>query len=393
MTRRTRTVGVTRHKRAFTLVELLVVIAIIGILVALLLPAVQAAREAARRSQCKNNVRQLALGWLLHEDTQGFLPSGGWSYYFSADPSRGFGPDQPGSWAFNILPYIEEADLHDLGAGIAGSFQKFSEILHTSPIPMFHCPTRRPPAIYRSEMLSTRVQTWLPALAQNRGIVKSDYAANAGSSRYWDGDPAAYWVPNDYAQADNATDWSPSNPTGWSLTTVCDRNAPIAIRPNFAKCQSGVSYYRSKVSHSMIPDGTTNTYLFGEKYLKPEAYGGVPLDRNAPEFDWGDNQCMYVGFEWDNYRVAFEPTDVPGPTGALIKSQFPPASNPAGVDFYQPRQDTPGYPTWGAFGSAHSSSFNMAMCDGSVQAIAYDIDPFAHRKLANRMDSDVQKPE
>ena len=105
--------------RGFTLVELLVVIAIIGILVALLLPAVQAAREAARRAQCKDHVKNIALGCLLHEDTHGFLPSGGWTFFYTADPNRGYGEDQPGSWIYSILTYIEERALRDLGSGQA----------------------------------------------------------------------------------------------------------------------------------------------------------------------------------------------------------------------------------------------------------------------------------
>ena len=101
----------------FTLVELLVVIAIIGVLVALLLPAVQAARESARRSQCKNNMKQIGLAALLHEDTHGFFPSGGWSSHWSADSNRGFGKNQPGSWFFGVLPYLEQGNLSALGKG------------------------------------------------------------------------------------------------------------------------------------------------------------------------------------------------------------------------------------------------------------------------------------
>src|SRR5258706_4890817 len=107
--------GAKRFRWAgFTLVELLVVIAIIGILVALLLPAVQAAREAARRTQCTNQLKQLATGCMNHESTLKYYPCGGWGWDWVGDADRGNGQNQPGGWMYNILPFLEENARHDL---------------------------------------------------------------------------------------------------------------------------------------------------------------------------------------------------------------------------------------------------------------------------------------
>ena len=109
-----------RSHSGFTIIELLVVIGIIGILIAMLIPAVQAVRETARQMQCRNHVKQLALAVLLHEQTHRHFPTGGWDWSWSGDPDRGFKSQQPGGWFYNILPYMEQQSLHDLGKGLKG---------------------------------------------------------------------------------------------------------------------------------------------------------------------------------------------------------------------------------------------------------------------------------
>ena len=172
-------------QQAFTLVELLVVIAIIGILVALLLPAVQAAREAARRTQCKNHLKQLALGCLLHQDTFKFFPSGGWRDSYGPDPNRGYGAKQPGSWIYNILAFVEEQQLRDLGKGIAfdgvtasAAYTTAMQQLYQTPVTVLNCPSRRQAKLY--PRLSTSETPLGVALKEN---VKSDYAASDGDAQ------------------------------------------------------------------------------------------------------------------------------------------------------------------------------------------------------------------
>ena len=128
-----------RQKRAFTLIELLVVIAIIGLLVALLLPAVQQARETARRMSCQNNVKQLLLGWLLHESTQQRYPPA-----VEVDFSGGMNNHSDGriSWLVRLCPYIEQTSIHSLTNTISSSWEMPEwDAIAATQISMLQCPS------------------------------------------------------------------------------------------------------------------------------------------------------------------------------------------------------------------------------------------------------------
>jgi prepilin-type N-terminal cleavage/methylation domain-containing protein len=174
-----------RPAGGFSLVELLVVIAILATLVGLLLPAVQSAREFARRQQCANNIRQLALGALGHESGIGHFPTGGWGYFWVGDPDRGFGRDQPGGWAYSVLPFIEQQSVWSLPTDgqrdviTAEQKSKAMEMVRVV-LPTVVCPTRRSPKTYPKPANGAFVAYNSADLAGDQTVARSDYAANAG---------------------------------------------------------------------------------------------------------------------------------------------------------------------------------------------------------------------
>ena len=155
-----------RNPTGFTLVELLVVITIIGILIALLLPAVQAAREAARESPVPEPSQAACAGMPDPRKATGRYPTNGWGWGWTGDADRGNDWRQPGSWLYNILPFIEQQPLHDLGLGISpwndpAKMNANAQRMQT-PLDVFYCPSRRPAVAYP-------YVDWSPANANEPG--------------------------------------------------------------------------------------------------------------------------------------------------------------------------------------------------------------------------------
>jgi len=322
---------IAHHQRraAFTLVELLVVIAIIGVLVALLLPAVQMARESARRMSCQNNLKQFGLAFQNHHDVIKHLPTGGWGWSWVGDPDLGFGVDQPGGWLFNILPYCEGKSIYDIAAGKSGQPKRADlKRMVETPIKFFNCPSRRPAAVYPIPITNDVFFNFEPVALGT----KTDYSANAGDQPPPDGDQ-------------NGNGGKPPAPP-----------PPIPAPFKF----TGVVYQRSTVRLAEINDGTSNTMMVCEKHLSIQHY--------RTGLDLADNENLYVGFDNDTTRCLNNRR-----TGAVGDIRFPPRADSRQADLR-------------VCGSAHPSGFNGVLCDGSVRVFSYTIDENTYMRLGHRND-------
>jgi prepilin-type processing-associated H-X9-DG protein len=323
------------------LVEVLVAIGIIALLIAVTLPAIQMARESARATECRNNLRQLGVATMNHVSAQKHFPSGGWGSRWAGDPDRGFGRRQPGSWLYNILPYAEEQELHDLGKGKTRDEKHvIGKDRAATAVALFNCPTRRRPQAYPFSSQWNFFNIDQPDVTG-----RSDYAANAGDLICCVGDGPKTIEEGDMARL------APPKDSDWVIPQG------VFTWPRADELATGIIYQRSMIRDEDVTDGLSHTYLVGEKYMRPSDY----VDGQDP----GDARGWIAGYSPDNQRwTGFQ-------------------------QGREPRQDSDAESTSEAFGSPHPHAMNFVFTDGSVHAISYSIDPKVHSNLGNRGDGEV----
>ena len=268
-----------RIRRGFTLIELLVVIAIIAILVALLLPAVQQARDAARRSQCQNNLKQIGLALHNYESAHKVFPPGQINALLLggvapagrqvADPleaSRIAGGGQHGtSWMVHVLPFLDQKNLYDnwiFTFNVLNNADVTLNILAPphSDIEVFYCPSRR------NNMALQRYANVLRLPGFTKG--GSDYGGCIGSGVGFDDlSRATFHLTPAQVQNDATLSLGPSN------------------------LHMGIFYVNSSTTLAEITDGTSNVLLAGEKMMLHNATN--PLLRSSDGWAWGGTATLF----------------------------------------------------------------------------------------------------
>lgn len=326
---------IPKRPAAFTLVELLVVIAIIGVLIALLLPAVQAAREAARRSTCVNQMKQMGLAMLNHESAMSVFPTGGSEpWHDEGDASVAYGKGY--GWMVQILPYVENAALQNISKGYGAGDKERDRIVRASPVSLYSCPSKRGIVI---SFTSPPGQDG----ACDGGCALTDYAASTPAN-ILDANRPSY------------------DPWFWQGVTHGDVVAAAGNEIRYRGKKYPVSFRGVIVRTGMedpckprhITDGLSNTMAAGEKRLHTNLYEiGAPYDDIGWTDGWDPDIIRYTGYQ-------------PGPDIEQTRQA------PAGFGFH--------------FGSSHPAGFNAVFADGHVTNINYDIDLVVFNAMGDRQD-------
>jgi hypothetical protein len=314
---------------------------------------VQAAREAGRATQCQNNLRQVSLALIQHHEARREFPSGGWSYRWLPDPNAASAKDQPGSWVYGILDYMEEQPLRSLGrtGTQAGREAQLSQLIAT-PLSVLICPSRR--AVMAYPVSNPQV---FHLVGSEVGMsvfegVRTDYAGCASG-----GEPAPPGTVHDRGRPIDgpgpdtlaeAQEWEIRNPV-----TGLNR-----WQTELSGASNGVIIARYPISLRKVTDGASKTYLVGEKFLETDHYDSG--------YSLCDDQHAYVGFDRDNQ----------------VSARYKPLRDMWSFWYYSQIEEGEEYGFH--FGSAHPAAFHAAMCDGSVHAVTFDVDLAIHRATGSR---------
>lgn len=347
------------RRKGFTLVELLVVIAIIGILIALLLPAVQAAREAARRSQCTNNLKQQGIAVHNHHDTFKFFPHCGrtWQSFPSFGGTGDSGqpdaaPKQTAGQFYQILPFMEQGAIHEASGapattGDVGLDRGLMAI--SGVIPAYYCPSRRQAQAYNRTSGRTQIKdrdvTGLPGVPVPIGMV--DYAGAHGS--------------NDMGRLITRGFYADSTALNLAGFNAIDNYCGVFMRSRGYVEYGGTGNTSEKrTDFASLKDGSSNTLMIGEKALNPNSLGANPND------DTG-------------YATANDQDNI-------CRADFPPCSDSDLARRLGHSNITAGT---SQFGSSHPGGFNALFGDGSVHFISYTIDAITLARFGHRADGGV----
>jgi prepilin-type N-terminal cleavage/methylation domain-containing protein len=362
-----------RRRTGFTLVELLVVIAIIGILVALLLPAIQSAREAARRTQCKNNKKNIGLAILNHVDAYKVFPTGGARYVQTGfgieqniEGGKPLGPDRQGlGWGFQILPFMEETAAYHIAT---------TQDLQKVVVGVFVCPSRRQAKTSYSPGFNAIIATMDYAAA-----VPCTWTTPAHTQAY---DPnyavplSAAGITRNSGSFNGGIGVSGNPPSDNAVYDGVIVRCPWRWQSTVAGKQTGVAVVNSQglVKVAQITDGTSKTMMVAEKYVRSDNY-------EADAAHYSDDRGWTDGWDPDQMRsTCFLPVADSDPIGwGDLKNYF-------GDNFGVTGAFPAGNFNVLHFGSAHTGGFNAVFADGSVHTIGYDVDAVVFNHLAARND-------